>query len=62
MRQKNEMKTNEKLAELCNKILIKIMSIDFKHDSIYIKLRNAMYSKMKTNIKELIEFDLEIDK
>lgn len=62
MTQKNEIKTNEKLAELCNKILIKIMSIDFKHDSIYIKLRNAMYSKMKTNIKELIEFDLEIDK
>jgi len=61
MRQKNEMKTNEKLAELCNKILIKIMSIDFKQDSIYIKLRNAMYSKMKTNIKELIEFDFEID-
>jgi hypothetical protein len=61
MTKKSELKTNEKLAELCNKILIKIMSIDFKQDSIYIKLRNAMYSKMKTNIKELIEFDFEID-
>lgn len=61
MTKKNEMKTNEKLAELCNKTLVKIMSIDFKQDSIYIKVRNAMYAKMKTNIKELIEFDFEID-
>lgn len=60
MTKKNEMKTNEKLAELCNKTLVKIMSIDFKQDSIYIKVRNAMYAKMKTNIKELIEFDFEI--
>jgi hypothetical protein len=59
---KNEIKTNEKMAELYNKTLIKIMSIDFKQDSIYIKVRNSMYSKMKTNIKELIEFDFEIDK
>ena len=58
---KNEIKTNEKMAELYNKTLIKIMSIDFKQDSIYIKVRNSMYSKMKTNIKELIEFDFEID-
>ena len=49
------------MAELYNKTLIKIMSIDFKQDSIYIKVRNSMYSKMKTNIKELIEFDFEID-
>lgn len=61
MTKKNEMKTNEKLAELCNKTLVKIMSIDFKQDSIYIKVRNAMYAKMKTNIKELIELDFEID-
>ena len=61
MTKKIEMKTNEKLAELCNKTLVKIMSIDFKQDSIYIKVRNAMYAKMKTNIKELIEFDFEID-
>lgn len=56
---KNEIKTNEKTAELYNKALIKIMSIDFKQDSIYIKVRNAMYAKMKTNIKDLIEFDFE---
>lgn len=61
MTKKSEMKTNEKLSELCNKILIKIMSVDFKQDSIYIKVRNAMYAKMKTNVKELIEFDFEID-
>lgn len=59
MIKKNEMKTNEKLAELYNKTLVKIMSIDFKQDSIYTKVRNAMYSKMKTNIKELIEFEID---
>jgi len=59
---KNEIKSNEKMAELCNKTLIKIMSIDFKQDSIYTKVRNAMYAKMKTNLKELIEHDFEFDK
>jgi len=35
------------------------MSVEFKQENIYIKARNAMYIRMKKDMKELIEYDFE---
>jgi hypothetical protein len=35
------------------------MSIEFKQESIFSRVRNMVFTKMKTDIKSLIEFDFE---
>jgi hypothetical protein len=35
------------------------MSVDFKNDTILSKIRNAMYNKIKTDMKVLVEYEFE---
>jgi hypothetical protein len=35
------------------------MNIDFKQEAIFIKIRNIMYTKMKTDMKALVEYEFE---
>jgi uncharacterized protein YeeX (DUF496 family) len=55
----SEIKTDDKFAILCDKTLVKLMSIEFKQESIFSRVRNMVFTKMKTDIKSLIEFDFE---
>ena len=59
---KNEITRDERLSNLCDKTFVKLMSVEFKQENIYAKARNAMYSRMKTDMKELIEYEFEFDK
>jgi uncharacterized protein YeeX (DUF496 family) len=55
----SEIKSDDKFAILCDKTLVKLMSIEFKQESIFSRVRNMVFTKMKTDIKSLIEFDFE---
>ena len=57
---KNEIKADEKLSNLCDKALVKLVSVEFKQDSIYLKARSMMYSRMKIDMKSLIEVEIEL--
>lgn len=52
-------KTDDKLASLCDKTLIKITSVEFNEDSILSKFRSVMFNKMKTDMKSLVEYEFE---
>ena len=55
----NEIKTDSTLSSICDKTLVKIMSVEFKQESILSKVRTCMFSRMKTDIKALVEYEFE---
>ena len=61
---KNAKKCDNKLdaafSLLCDKTIVKLMSVEFTQENIFSKVRNAMYSKLKTDIKTLVEYEMEI--
>jgi hypothetical protein len=56
---KEELKQNENLNHVCDKALVKIMTPEFKEEQTYIKFKNMIYNKMKTDMKALIEYEFE---
>ena len=50
---------SDKLEEIYNKAKIKLMGIDFKHDSTLNKIKLSIYNKMKKDMKALIEYEFE---
>jgi len=54
---KNELKENEKLTNLCDKALVKIMTPEFKEEQTYIKFKNMIYNKIKTDFTDC-EFEI----
>jgi len=58
-KQINEIKENDSFATICDKTLVKLMSVEFKHDYILSKTRSSMYSKMKTDMKAFVEYEFE---
>ena len=55
----NEIKSNDSFAIMCDKTTVKLMSVEFKQESILSKVRSMMFSKMKTDMKALIEYEFE---
>jgi hypothetical protein len=55
----DKIRNDESFSILCDKITIKIMNIDFRQESILGKVRSNMYSKMKKDMKGLIEYEFE---
>jgi uncharacterized protein YeeX (DUF496 family) len=55
----NEIKSDSSLATICDKTLVKIMSVEFNQESILSKVRASMFSRMKTDMKALVEFEFE---
>lgn len=43
----------------CDKTMVKIMSVEFKQESILSKVKSMMFAKMKTDMKALVEFEFE---
>lgn len=54
-----QIRENDKLSEICDKATIKIMSVEFKQEATLGKFKQMIYSRMKTDMKALIEFDFE---
>lgn len=54
-----QIRENEKLSEICDKATIKIMSVEFKQEATLNKIKQMIYSRMKTDMKALIEYDFE---
>lgn len=50
---------SDQLEEMYNKARIKLMGIDFKHDSTLSKIKLSIYNKMKKDMKALIEYEFE---
>lgn len=48
---------NDSFATVCDKTLVKLMSVEFKQDSTLSKTRSSMYSRMKTDMKVLVEYE-----
>jgi hypothetical protein len=55
----NQIRTDAHLATKCDKTLIKITGLDFKQESTLSKIRSLMFSKMKTDLKALVEYEFE---
>ena len=54
-----EIKANDNLSIKCDKTTIKIMDISVKHDSTLSKIKTMMYTRIKTEIKAIIEYEFE---
>ena len=54
-----EIKMSDSFAIMCDKTTVKLMSVEFKQESILSKVRSAMFNRMKTDMKGLIEYDFE---
>ena len=56
---KTKMEDDEKLQLLCDKTSVKMYSIDVKNEITLGKIRNSMYSRMKADMKALVEYEFE---
>ena len=54
-----EIKESDKFAISCDKTLLKLMTPEFKQESVLSKIKSMMYQKMKTDMKALIEYEFE---
>ncbi len=50
---------NDKISELFNKAIIKLMNMSFTQDNSFSKIRNGLYNYLKTDLKSIIDFDFE---
>jgi hypothetical protein len=57
---KNDIKNNETVSSLCDKTILKLLSVEFKEENIYSKVRNMMYSRMKKDMKSLVEYEFHL--
>ena len=55
----HEIRSNDSFATLCDKTIVKLMSVELKQDATLSKIRSMMYNKMKTDMKALIEYEFE---
>ena len=51
--------STDKMATLCDKATVKLMTPEFKQESTLSKIRSIMYGKMKTDMKALVEYEFE---
>jgi len=58
-KQSDEIKTNDSFATICDKTMVKLVSMDFKNDHTLGKLKSAIYNKIKNDMKVLIEYEFE---
>jgi hypothetical protein len=55
----DKIRCDESFSLLCDKTSIKMMNIDFRQESILSKIKTTMYSRMKKDMKGLIEYEFE---
>jgi hypothetical protein len=55
----NEIKNDNKFSITCDKTLMKLMSVELKNDNTLSKIKNIMSSRIKMDMKSLIEYEFE---
>jgi len=50
---------NEKICELFNKAIIKLMNMTFVQDNSTSRIRNGLFNYLKLDLKNVIEYDFE---
>lgn len=55
----DKIQEEENFSLLCDKTSLKMMNIDFRQESILGKIRTNMYTRMKTDMKALVEYEFE---
>jgi hypothetical protein len=50
---------NDKISEVFNKAVIKLMNISFTQDATLSRIKNNLYNYLKTDLKTMIEYDFE---
>lgn len=50
---------NEKICELFNKAIIKLMNMSFGQDPTTSRIRNGLFNYLKIDLKNIIEYDFE---
>ena len=55
----NKFDDNDKIAELFNKAIIKLMNISFTQDATLSRIKNGLYNFLKTDIKHMIDYEFE---
>ena len=56
---KDKITNDETFSLLCDKTTIKLMNVDFRQESILGKVKTNMYSRMKTDMTGLVEYEFE---
>jgi hypothetical protein len=56
---KTKMQDDENFQLQCDKTSVKMYSVDVKNEITLGKIRNCMYSRMKTDMKALVEYEFE---
>lgn len=54
-----EIRADNNLSSICDKTLVKLMSIEFKEESILSKVKSNMFARMKTDMKSLVEYEFD---
>jgi len=54
-----EIRASDNYSIKCDKTMVKIMSVEFKQESILSKVRSMIFAKMKTDVKAVVEFEFE---
>ncbi len=55
----DKIRDDESFSILCDKTSVKMMNTDFRQEQILGKIRSNMYSRMKTDMKGLVEYEFE---
>ena len=50
---------NDKISELFNKAIIKLMNISFTQDATLSRIKNGLFNYLKTDLKTMVEYDFE---
>lgn len=59
IKNKDQINNNDSMSILYNKTIIKLMNISFSKDSTSGKIRANLYNYLKSDLKNLIEYDFE---
>jgi len=55
----DKIRDDESFSLLCDRTSVKMMNVDFRQEIILGKIRGNMYSRMKTDMKALVEYEFE---
>lgn len=55
----DKIRDDEAFSILCDKTTVKMMNVDFRQENILGKIKGNMYSRMKADMKALVEYEFE---
>jgi hypothetical protein len=50
---------NSVISQIFNKAVIKLMNMSFTQDATLSRIKNTLYNYLKTDLKNMIEYDFE---